>query len=60
MNRTLFSELVESMTQMNEIIRGTCAASRKFRIRRGGHRSAPSKDRDGQQWRSGARLRGTR
>jgi putative transcriptional regulator len=32
MNKKLFSELVESMTQMNEIVRGKRAPSRKFRI----------------------------
>src|SRR6185436_292730 len=32
MNKKLFSELVESMTQMNEIVRGKRAPSRKFDI----------------------------
>ena len=30
MNKKLFSELVESMTQMNEIVRGKRAPLRKF------------------------------
>jgi len=32
MNKKLFSELVESMTQMNEIVRGKRAPSRKFEV----------------------------
>ena len=32
MNKNLFSELVESMTQMNEIVRGKRAPSRKFDV----------------------------
>ena len=32
MNKKLFSELVESMTQMNEIVRGKRAPSRKFQV----------------------------
>ncbi len=31
-NKKLFSELVESMTQMNEIVRGKRAPSRKFQV----------------------------
>jgi len=31
-NKKLFSELVESMTQMNEIVRGKRAPSRKFEV----------------------------
>ena len=32
MNKKLFSELVRSMTQMNEIVRGKRAPSRKFDV----------------------------
>ena len=32
MNKKLFSELIESMTQMNEIVRGKRAPSRKFDV----------------------------
>ena len=32
MNKKLFRELVESMTQMNEIVRGKRAPSRKFQV----------------------------
>ena len=32
MNKKLFAELVESMTQMNEIARGARAPSRKFHV----------------------------
>ena len=32
MNKKLFSELVESMTQMDEIVRGKRAPSRKFEV----------------------------
>ena len=32
MNKKLFSELVESMTQMNEIARGERAPSREFHV----------------------------
>jgi putative transcriptional regulator len=32
MNKKLFSELVESMTQMNQIVRGKRAPSRKFHV----------------------------
>jgi len=32
MNKKLFAELVESMTQMNEIVRGERAPSREFHI----------------------------
>ena len=32
MNKKLFSELVESMTYMNEIVRGKRAPSRRFDI----------------------------
>ena len=32
MNKKLFSELVESMTQMNEVVRGRRAPSRKFEV----------------------------
>ena len=32
MNKKLFSELVRSMTQMNEIVRGKRAPSRKFNV----------------------------
>jgi putative transcriptional regulator len=33
MDKKLFAELVESMTQMNEIIRGERAPSREFHVR---------------------------
>ena len=32
MNKKLFAELVESMTQMNEIVRGSRAPSREFHV----------------------------
>ena len=32
MNKKLFSELVESMTQMGEIVRGERAPSREFHV----------------------------
>ena len=32
MNKKLFAELVESMTQMNEIVRGERAPSREFHV----------------------------
>jgi putative transcriptional regulator len=32
MNKKLFSKLVESMTQMNEIVRGARAPSRQFEV----------------------------
>ncbi|MGH8327464.1 MAG: transcriptional regulator, partial [Steroidobacteraceae bacterium] len=32
MNKNLFAELVESMTQMNEIARGERAPSREFHV----------------------------
>ena len=32
MNKKLFAELVESMTQMNEIVRGARAPSREFHV----------------------------
>jgi len=32
MNKKLFSELVESMNQMNEIVRGQRAPARKFQV----------------------------
>lgn len=32
MNKKLFADLVESMTQMNEIVRGERAPSREFRV----------------------------
>ena len=32
MNKRLFAELVESMTQMNEIVRGERAPSREFHV----------------------------
>jgi hypothetical protein len=45
MNKKLFSELVESMTQMNEIVRGQRATSRKFDVDANAIKSASRKDR---------------